>query len=279
MAQASTPLAGMHVTVAGEGSPALVFVHGFACDSTDWTAQADALVALTIVVSCDLAAHGGSPGSRTDSTIAAYGAAVARLLEELGLESAILVGHSMGCRVVLECSRMASARLAGIVLLDGSRIGIGDPTAAAQRMAAELDGAGYDAFMRSFFGAMFVPSSDPALHDSILDRALLLPPDVGRHLLADLARWDAGDMEAALSGIAAPVLAIQTTTLDVARERVSLSADGESAWLDLVRSHVPGVQVATLADAGHFPHIENADEVTALIADFFEQVAGERAAR
>jgi pimeloyl-ACP methyl ester carboxylesterase len=268
----------MHVTVAGEGTPALVFVHGFACDSTDWAAQADSLAAQTTVVSCDLAAHGASPGSRPGSTIAAYGAAVARLLEALGLESAILVGHSMGCRVVLECSRTASARVAGIVLLDGSRIGIGDPTAAAQRMKAELHGPGYDAFMRSFFGAMFVPSSDPALSDVILERALRLPPDVGRHLLADLARWDAGDMEAALSGIAAPVLAIQTTTLDVARERVSLSPDRESAWLDLVRSHVPHVQVATLADAGHFPHIENADEVTALIAGFLEQVAGERTA-
>src|SRR5215203_3806960 len=108
-------------------------------------------------------------------------------------------------------------------------------------MTAQLDGAGYETFMRAFFGAMFVPSSDPALHDVILERALRLPTEEGRRLLVDLARWDAGDMEAALSGIAVPVLAIQATTLNVARERVSLAADGESAWLDLVRSHIPQI--------------------------------------
>ena len=271
MAQSSVPVAGMHVNVAGAGAPVIVFVHGFACDSADWAAQFERLASRTTVVSCDLGSHGRS--AKGDHSIIAYGAAVTRLIDELRLESVILVGHSMGCRVVLECSREASDRVAGIVLLDGSRIGFGDPTAAAEAMAAQLDGAGYGTFIRRFFDGMFVPSSDPALHAAILERAMLMPPDVGRNLLTDIVRWDAGAMDDALSGIGVPVLVIQTTTLNEARDRVSMTSDGESAWLDLLRSHVPRARVATLAHAGHFPHIENARDVTALIGGFVDEVA------
>lgn len=270
MAQASS--SGMHVNVSGHGSPALVFVHGFACDANDWAAQTTALASLSTVISCDLISHGRSVVSAEASTIAQYGAAVAALLEERDLAGVILVGHSMGCRVSLACYAAAPERIAGLVLLDGSRIGSGDPAEAAYAMTAHLAGEGYDTFIRAFFDAMFVPSSDPVVHAAILERAQRLPASVGRPLLVDLARWDAGDMDAAISRITVPVLAIQTTTLNLARERVPLAVDGESAWLDLVRSHQPSAQVATIPGAGHFPHIEQAHEVTALIADFFEAV-------
>jgi pimeloyl-ACP methyl ester carboxylesterase len=277
MVQSSIFSAGMHVNVAGTGLPAVVFVHGFACDSTDWAAQLDGLAARAEVVSCDLGSHGRSPGVDSDVSIASYGAAVARLLDELDVTEAILVGHSMGCRVVLECALSASERVVGIVLLDGSRIGAGDPTAAAQAMADRLEGAGYATFVREFFAAMFVPSSEPRLQNEVLERALRLPPNVGRRLLVDIARWDAGEMDAALSSVSVPVLTIQTTTLNIARERVSLAPGGESAWLDLVRGHQPDGEIATLAGAGHFPHIENAEKVTELIADFLLRVSATEA--
>jgi len=273
MVTSSISGAGMHVNVAGTGQPALVFVHGFACDSTDWAAQLDSLGSRTEVVSCDLGSHGRSPGEEPEASIAAYGASVARLLEELGLTAVILVGHSMGCRVVLECARRASERVVGIVLLDGSRIGVGDPTAAARTMAARLEGAGYASFLREFFAAMFVPSSEPRLQRAVLERALRLPPNVGRRLLVDIVQWDAGEMEAALSRVSVPLLTIQTTTLNVEGDRVSLAADSESAWLDLVRGHQPDVEIATLTGAGHFPHIENAEKVTELIGNFLDRVA------
>jgi len=83
-----------------------------------------------------------------------------------------------------------------------------------------------------------------------------------------LAGWDAGEVEAVLDCIAVPVLAIQTTTMDTARQRVSLQSGQSSPWLDLVGAHVPHAEVATLFGSGHFPQIERADEISALIAGF-----------
>jgi pimeloyl-ACP methyl ester carboxylesterase len=258
----------MRMTRAGTGGPPLVFVHGLACDATDWHAQVDSLETRTTVVVCELPGHGSSPATPVDCTIEAYGAALARALTELKLPPAILVGHSMGCRVVLEASREEPDAVSGLVLVDGSRIGDGNPAAAERAMADELAGDGYPRFMRQFFESMFVPSSDPVLAKAIINRALGFPAEAGRTLLTNLAGWDAREVESALDSVRVPLLAIQSTTLDTARERVSLELGQNSPWIDLVLAHVPQATVVMLPGSGHFPQIELADEVTALIADF-----------
>jgi pimeloyl-ACP methyl ester carboxylesterase len=259
----------MHMTKVGTGGPPIFFVHGLACDGTDWRAQVDALAPETTIVTCDLPGHGVSPGAPAECTIESYGAAVVEALAALEVQPAILVGHSMGCRVVLAAANQARPdAVAGLVLVDGSRIGAGDPQAASQSMADELVGHGYPRFMRNFFESMFVPSSDPAIRQAIVDRALCFPAELGRPLLTDLARWDAGDVEGALDAVGVPLLAIQSTTMDTSRERVSLTPGLTSPWLDLLRTHVPRARHAILPGTSHFPQIERADEVTALITDF-----------
>ena len=94
--------------------PPLVFVHGFACDRTDWRAQVDSLGSRTTVVEHELPGHGSTPGTPADCTIGAYGAGPAGMLAELELPPAILVGHSMGCRVVLEANRFQPEASRGV---------------------------------------------------------------------------------------------------------------------------------------------------------------------
>jgi pimeloyl-ACP methyl ester carboxylesterase len=155
-----------------------------------------------------------------------------------------------------------------LVLVDGSRIGAGDPVAAERAMADEVAGDGYPRFMRQFFESMFFRSSDPAVAKAIVDRALRLPAAVGRPLITNLAGWDAGQVESALDAVGVPLLAIQSTTMDATRTRVSLSPGQSSGWIDLIRAHVPQAAVAILLGTDHYPQIARADEVTALIASF-----------
>lgn len=174
----------------------------------------------------------------------------------------------MGCRVVLEANRVQPDAMSGLVLVDGSRIAQGDPVAARRDMADELDGDGYRRFVREFFESMFFPSSDPAVAQAICGRALRLPAAVGRALMTDLAGWDASEVENALDMVGVPLLAIQSTTMGTALKRVPLTPGQSSPWVDLIRTHVPDAAVAILPGPGHFPQIELADEVTALIAGF-----------
>jgi pimeloyl-ACP methyl ester carboxylesterase len=259
---------GLAVSTVGTGSPALVFVHGFACDATDWRAQVTSFAVENTVVTVDLAGHGRNRAAEAVCTIADYGRCVAQALSELALAPAVLIGHSMGCRVVLEAARRRPAAVAGLVLIDGSRIGEGDPVAARRMMAEEIVGDGYQRFIRKFFGSMFVTSSDDGLKRAITERALLFSETIGRALLADLAGWDAAEAVKALAAVRVPLLAIQSTTMDSVRERLPLQPGRNSPWLDLIRAEVPTAIIAELFGSGHFPQIEQAEEVSAAIAQF-----------
>ncbi len=258
----------MQLTTAGHGDPPIAFVHGFACDSTDWEHQIAALRDHHLVVACDLPGHGGSPGEPDDCSIEAYGAGVAQLLVDLDLPPTIVVGHSMGCRVVLQAYLQAPQRIAGIVLLDGSRTGSGDRLLAERGMTAQLAAQGYEGFIRDFFDGMFVAGSDPVLQSRIVARAMQMPAATGAALFTRLVGWDAAQMCESLDAVSVPLLLIQSTALNSERLRVSLDADQSSPWLELVRDRVPGVRVETLPGTGHFPHLEAPDDVNSLIADF-----------
>jgi len=52
----------MRMTRYGSGGPSLVFVHGLACDGSDWAAQVDTFATRTTVIVCELPGHGSSAG-------------------------------------------------------------------------------------------------------------------------------------------------------------------------------------------------------------------------
>jgi pimeloyl-ACP methyl ester carboxylesterase len=223
------------------------------------------------VVACDLRGHGQTPGRPHECSIAHYGGDVAALVTHLELKGCILVGHSMGTRVVLEANRLLLSshnveRVGAIVLIDGSRTGSGDPDAAEGAARAAVQSAGYPAFAENLFRNMFFKSSLEA--DAIVARALRQSRDFGVLLWPAMARWDAAYMDGALAAVRAPLLAIQSTTRDAQMRRSPLKAGESTPYLDLIRSAVPGARIAVVPDTGHFTQIEAADEVNRLIAEF-----------
>jgi pimeloyl-ACP methyl ester carboxylesterase len=258
----------MHVETAGHGDPPLLLVHGLGCDSSDWQAQVDGLKSSSTLVTFDLRGHGATPGESRECSIERYGADVAELLADLNMPPAVLVGHSMGCRVILQTYLAAPHRVAGIVLLDGSCIATGDRRAAEQGMAGQIDELGYNEFIQAFFERMFVARSDPELKARILERSQKLPAAIGTALLVNLAGWDAARLGNALKAVRVPLMAIQSTTLSTDRVRVSLPAGQTSPWLDLLRAHVPAVRIEILLSRGHFPQIEAPDDVNSLLTEF-----------
>jgi pimeloyl-ACP methyl ester carboxylesterase len=221
-------------------------------------------------VACDLRGHGQTPGRPEECSIGHYGGDVAALLNNLQIPPAVLVGHSMGCRVVLKANRLAAERVAGIVLIDGSRAGSGDPDAAEKAARAAVEKTGYAAFAESLFRQMFFSPSPGA--DAIVERALRQSLQFGPLLWPSVARWDAAHMDAALAAVRAPLLVIQSTTRDAQLRRSPLKAGQSTPYLDLIRSRVPGARIEVLPGVGHFAQIEAAGEVNRLIADFIRKL-------
>jgi pimeloyl-ACP methyl ester carboxylesterase len=261
----------MFVEAAGSGVPEMVFVHGFACDHSDWAAQVAEFGRAQAVLACDLRGHGQTAGDPADCAIETLGGDVARLLAQRDLKEAILVGHSMGCRVALEAYRGARERIAGLVLIEGSRMGSGDPAQAEEAMRTAIEFVGFPAFAEALFTQMFLRPS--TLATRIVGRAKRLPGAIGAALFPRMVRWDAGEMDAALDAIRVPLMVIQSTTLGVDRKRTPLKAGETTPWLDLVRRRVPSSRIEVIPGVGHFPQIEVADRVNALLADFVGSLA------
>ena len=72
---------------AGNGEPAIVFVHCWSCDRTYWSEQAAYFARSQRIVAIDLAGHGESGLGRQRYTIEAFGADVKAVVDALGLEA------------------------------------------------------------------------------------------------------------------------------------------------------------------------------------------------
>ena len=142
----------------------------------------------------------------------------------------------------------------------------------AEAMRQHVRTVGYTTMMRAFFDDMFLEGSDPSVKEYIVSRALALPEAVGASLFSRLIRWDAQYMDAALSQVAVPLLAIQSTYINPERVRVQLQVGATTPWLELVRHHVPTAQIEIVSGAGHFTMLDKPQAVNQLLASFVASV-------
>lgn len=105
---------------AASGQPAIVFVHGAEQDHSCWTLQSRwfAHHGYTTLVP-DLPGHGRSSGAPLAS-VEAIADWIIALLDSVGLDQAILVGHSLGSLVVIDAALRHAGRVAKAVLITPS---------------------------------------------------------------------------------------------------------------------------------------------------------------
>jgi len=201
----------IHYESGGSGPPALVFIHGWNCDRSYWSAQLPVFAATHQVVAIDLAGHGESGVNRENWSMANFGADVAAVADALQLEDIILVGHSMGGPVALEAAKLLKGRIKMIIgadTLSDVSLRYTDEQLAGMLAAMEADFSGaVDGMVRSSF---FLPTSDPALIDQIASDMSAAPPVAGIGAGEGLARWFNEDVEQTLADIDVPIRLINS---------------------------------------------------------------------
>lgn len=107
------------VTVSGRGVP-LVMVHGFTAEGFLYAQTLSRLVSMGFkVVAIDTANHGSTQGLPSGgANFREYAELLGRALDELGIEQAFFVGHSMGGRVITQLCAAEPERALGIILVD-----------------------------------------------------------------------------------------------------------------------------------------------------------------
>ncbi len=253
----------------GKGLPPIVFVHGFGCARSDWDEQVAYFSPKHDTVAVDLGAHGSSPGRPEHAKIETHGADVAALMQQLDLGPSILVGHSMGCRVVLEAAQRQPSRTKAIILVDGSRLGETGSKAYMARAKAIAD-MGYAKFVTAAFAQMFGAEYDKAKAAAIIRRAVERDPEICGALFVDIGRYDSEHMDRVLGATKVPLLAIQTTVTGSDGKRLSRAKGETTPYLDLLRAKVKGARIEIIPGIGHFPQLERIPETNALLEDFIK---------
>jgi len=229
--------------------PPLLLVHGAGGSRLDWPAALRRLPGAR-VLTLDLPGHGRSTGPGRD-TIEGYAQDVCQFLDRLGLERAVLVGHSMGGAIAQQVALCNPDRVAGLVLIaTGSKLPI-DP-ALPQRILDAPD-ATLDWIINNAWGPQITDDLRALAHQ----RMAQTPPSV---LRGDYLACQSFDMRDRLHKITAPALIIAAT--DDRMVHLSFS--------ETLAGRIPRAALVVIQGAGHMLPLERPAEVARAVTEWLE---------
>jgi pimeloyl-ACP methyl ester carboxylesterase len=106
----------------GKG-PALLLLHGLACDHTTWEPVLERLSRRFTVIAPDLLGHGRSDKPRADYSVGGYANGMRDLLTVLGIDKVTVVGHSFGGGVAMQFAYQYPERTDRLMLVASGGLG------------------------------------------------------------------------------------------------------------------------------------------------------------
>ena len=103
--------------------PALLLLHGLACDHSTWEPVIESLSRHFTVIAPDLLGHGDSAKPRADYSVGGYANGMRDLLTVLGIDTVTVVGHSFGGGVAMQFAYQYPERTERIVLVGSGGLG------------------------------------------------------------------------------------------------------------------------------------------------------------
>lgn len=113
-----THVAGIPVTTWTGTGPNVLALAGLSGSGISWAYLAEALPEARVVAP-DLRGRGAATGMAGPTGLLAHAQDCARLLDELGLEDVVVIGHSMGAYLAPVVAQHAPSRVRKLVLVDG----------------------------------------------------------------------------------------------------------------------------------------------------------------
>ena len=125
------PLEVQYVTIHGHrrayvktgSGPAILLLHGMACDHTTWDPIIRKLAKRHTVIAPDLLGHGLSDKPRADYSVGGYANGMRDLLTVLGIDRVTVVGHSLGGGVAMQFGYQFPERTERVALIAPGGLG------------------------------------------------------------------------------------------------------------------------------------------------------------
>jgi len=251
----------LHYKSLGEGTP-LIILHGLFGSGDNWNLIARDLSEQYRVILPDLRNHGRSFHSAHQS-IDLMAGDVIHLLQELGLERAWIIGHSMGGKVAMNLALNQPAYTKGLICLD---------------MAPKAYPRGHDEIFRVLMQTDVSNTSSRAPIEAQMSETIHSPAIV-QFLMKSLARNSSGTpgfhwrfnipvLYDNYADIINPLSILETysgPTLFIRGGQSKYILDED---MTQILSLFPDAQLVTIPEAGHWLHADQPEAVIAAIRTF-----------
>ena len=242
----------LHICDSQEGEKCVVLLHGYLENMLVWEEFASLLYKRVRVITLDLPGHGISEVKGDVHTMDFLADTVIAALDTLGVERAVMVGHSMGGYVALAAAERHPERLAGLVLLSSTPNADSEEKRENRRREQALILSGKKEALARMAPAMgFAAENRKRFADVITDltEIIHLTEDSGIVALLGgmIERRDQNEM---LQKLAVPQLFI------LGRRDEYITAEIAEAMVQ----HHPQAEVLWLEHSGHMGYVEQAEE-------------------
>lgn len=238
----------------------LIFLHGLGGGHHAWDNQ------LTYFSERGYASHAwDQPGYGHSPAVEPYdleqiAASLRRLVDSLGVETVVLVGHSMGGMVAQEAYARFPERIKGLALgFTSAAFGGGSAEFVRQFVAARLDpldqGSTMAEIAASLMPAMRGAKSDPAGLARAQGIMSAIPPETYRKAVRLLTTFD---RKAALPNIAVPTLLVAGSDDRTAPPPV----------MERMAKAIPGSEFVVLPGCGHLGPMDQPDAFNKVLEQF-----------
>lgn len=253
--------------------PALLLLHGVACDHTTWDRVITPLARHHTVIAPDLLGHGKSAKPRGDYTLGGYANAMRDLLSVLGIERATVVGHSLGGGIAMQFAYQYPELTERLILVAPG--GLGPEVSPVIRLATvpgfhqvmgllTLPGVRHVnlAGLRLAHAARLPGTRDidevAAIYDSFRDAEARAAAGQVLRSVVDLRGQVVTMTDRAYLTEAMPLAVVwgaQDPIIPASQART-------------VERLVPAARIEILDDSGHFPHRDHPVEFVRIVGDF-----------
>lgn len=250
-------------TAVGDG-PAVILLHGYPFNRSLWTELAESLLDRYRVVIPDLRGFGETESSENPATMNRMAEDIAKLMDHLEIDQAVIGGLSMGGYVALAFCKQYPTRVRALVLADTrpqADTEEGKQTRAQQAEKALAEGmAGIaDAMLPKLLTPDTV-SKRPEVVKRIRDMMLKTKPEGAAAALRGMAQRD--DQTEFISSIDVPTLIV------VGREdAITPLADSEA-----MHAKITGSRLVVIENAGHVSNLEQTEQFNNAVRGFLNSL-------